>query len=280
MTSLAELSLRRIESGIPQFPGTHYPERLWNARNEVHAILKKYVPELKFDVDHARAVLRDIDAWSMRNESEIKSILESSTEVLPEKLWLDLGSKKRVRDYLLATFTVAAQGLGPWMSGTIEQETKAINNSIGPEWAKQDAELRLQNFGLIKKLELDGELVKIFSPDSVGAFGVPIVPIVAGVVVLAVGVLAVYLYFSFLNKKVEDNNRIMDRLCTEAQKKGDDATVRWCLDAVKDLQKSEPLGDFIKEIGKIALCLGGGYLVFRYGFPYILDKLSSKKTSK
>jgi hypothetical protein len=263
--SLVDLSLQRIALSLPKFPGQTVPEQLVNGRTAAESAIRKYAPDFRFDRDGALSVLRTIDAWSERNSDGLAEALQSTSNDLPEQLTVAVGSAEQVRSFLIASFTMAASGMGPWTSGEVARVVEAAERTAG--WANLDAEHRLQTFGIIVKLETDGELGPIMQGASgASGLGVP-VPLIVGIVIATVVFAAVVITTIYLNKQLELNNRLMAELCERAQREGKDEVVKECIEATKELQ----LGFLERSAGKIA-----GWLVFGavavFGGKYLIDK--------
>jgi hypothetical protein len=283
MANLAQLALNRVQHQLPVFPGGTVREQLVNARSQVHAILLKYVPDLKFDVAEARDVMSQVNAWVERNRQDLEEAMQSSAATLPEftestgkpDMALNMGSSERVQQWVIAEFTIAAEGLGPWEAGKIDSLAADPYSDVSQRWAEDDAQLRLNTFGMLVKMENEGELAYIFQGPQQGVQGFGFLPVWA-IIVIAIGLAAVVAYFYLESRKIELNNRLMADICKRAQDEGDSSTVAMCIKATRDLQKSTPWNQLIEQAGKVALYLGGGYLIFRYALPWALDKVAEK----
>jgi hypothetical protein len=282
-TDLATLSLARAD--LPRFEGVTLQEQLLAGRDAALAALSWYVPVLIYDPDAAAATLRQISAWAERNASEIGAVLSDPSAVaLPEHLQLTLGSD-RAQQFLIAIFTVAAEGLGPWASGMVTREV-ATGKRIGENWARADAEARLQVFGGIVKMNADGHLALFFTPPVGGVSGFGIPPLLVWAVVVAVvGLAGVVTCYLFAAKRVELNNRLMRDLCAEAQAKGDAETVRQCVGAAEGLQKGTPfafLEGFEGLLQKVGTAVIAGVLVYvlaRWMLPAVVRAASAPRTA-
>lgn len=276
MADLSQAALDRVKNELPIFPGASLREKLLNARSQTHAILLKYVPDLKFDITDARDVMSQVNAWVERNRAELKAAMESKGQTLPEYLVLNMGSAKRVQDWVVANYTVAAAGLGPWSAGKIDKLVADPASNVSAGWASDDAQVRLNVFGMLVKMESDGDLAYIFQgPAAKGAQGLGVLPVWA-IVVIAIGLAAVVAYFYLETRKLELNNALMQDICERAQAEGDQATVDKCIEATRDLQMASPWQSVVQEAGKIALILGGGWLLFRYGVPWLLESAAEQ----
>lgn len=271
--SLVDLALQR--ANLPTFPGATLPEQLANGRDKAMAILRSYKPDLRFDVDSAKENLRVIETWAERNSADIEAVLsDPKAESLPERIRLAFDAKT-AQDFVVASFTVAAIGLGPWMSG-------ALAANVSEAWAREDAQARLQTFGMIVSMHESGYLKAIFAPPNAvgepftlvvttGMVAIVVLGVVAVAAIIVIGVYSIY--------KAYSNNKLMASLCEKAQATGDQKTVEACIQATKDLQTDDILG--VKSIGKIlaigaVVCLGA-YAAITWG-PELLAK-SKRKSS-
>lgn len=275
MSDLAQLSLSRVQGQLPAFPGTTLREKLESGRIAAHTALLKYVPDLKFNPNEARDVMSQVNAWVERNRPELESAMQSTRQTLPEYLVLNMGTSMRVQQWVIANYTIAAQGLGPWDAGKIDQLVADPTSDISEQWATTDASTRLNVFGMIVKMENDGELAYIFEGPADGAQGFGALPVWA-IVVIAIGFAAVVAYFYLESRRIELNNALMRDICERAQAEGDTDTVKKCIEATRDLQLATPWQSVVTEVGKVAMVLGGGYLIFRYGLPWIIDRAAGK----
>lgn len=271
MPDLQQAALARLRfEGLPQFAGASVPEQLQNGRDQARVALLKYVPGLKFDLIEARDVMSHVDAWVERNQDDLAAVMATPEKDLPQWLQTQLGNSDQVQQWVIANFTVAAAGMGPWMSGRIASLVQS--GDVTQDWADHDAAARLDAFAMIVKMDADGDLEFIFrGPNGVGAFGVAPV-VVWAIVVAAVAIAAVVATYFFIARRLELNNALMRDICKDAQARGDTATVQKCIEATRDIQVSTPWAGLTKELGKVALILGGGYIAFRYGLPFLIDQ--------
>lgn len=265
--SLFDLSLKRAE--LPRFPGDTLPEQLAAGRRAAFDILRLYKPELRFDPQGADANLRVVQTWAERNSADLEAALaDPHAETLPERIRLAFDAKT-AQDFVIASFTVAASGLGPWMSGAIEQ-------NVSEQWAREDAAARLQTFGSIVSMHESGYLKSVFEP-AVPAAGQNELVITAGMVAIVVAgivaIAAIVVIGVYSMTKTYANNKLMRSLCEKAQESGDKKTVEACIEATKGLQTDDPLG--VKSIASTlligALVVGGVWAAFTYG-PALLAK--------
>jgi len=262
---LAALSVQR--SNLPRFgqPGDNYATQLMIGRDAAFAAIKKYVPDLSYDESAASKTLRDIDVWEQRNRSELTVVMsDQSASALPTKIQTSLGSDK-AKAFIVAVFTTASSGLGPWVSGAVGSAA-SMGGKVNTEWARVDAETRLQVFGGIVKMEADGQLSKFFVPPG-GTSGFGLVPpvVVWAVVVAAVAIASLVLVYLYAAKRLEMNNKLMRDLCESAQMSGDKDTVAACIGATKELQSQ----GFVPTswIGTVlfgGVLVGGIYVAAKY----------------
>ena len=239
MSDLGLLAISR--AGLPDFPGASYQEKLANGRAAALAALQKYVPAMTFDPGGADTVLRQVEAWEDRNAAALEAAFnDPSMETLTNDIALSL-SPATAQAFIVACYTRAAYGLGPWGSSLI--------TTVSPTFAQADAETRLQVFGGIVQMDNDGFLAQLYAPpQSTSGFGLaPLGFLVIAVVALA-AILAVYLY---ANKRLDANNRVMAELCKTAQAQGDQAAIDKCIDATKDLQMAGLFPGFGTGLGTV-----------------------------
>jgi hypothetical protein len=278
MYELALLSQARVAYTLPVFPGLTVPAELASGRDTARSCILRHLPDFKFDVQAAEQTMRDIDAWSMRNSDALSALMADPTaSSLPAALQLSLGSPDRVRSFLVASFTLAASGLGPWTSGEVDRAVSAGEQSAA--WAGLDAESRLQLFGIIVRLDEQGDLGPLLRGEkAMAGFGEP----VSGTVVLAV-VIATLLFAAmvltavYLYRRMELNNRLMREMCNRAQAEGRENVVRDCIEAAKDLQSDTPMSSLgsmlVKVVGAAALIYVGG----RYVTPAVIEAFSKRR---
>jgi hypothetical protein len=283
MSDLAQLSLQRV--GLPSFPGATVPDQLTNARDAALAVLQKYVPQLTFDPVAAKATLDQISVWEERNNTTLSQVLSNpNVEALPSQIQLVFGSDK-AQQFIIAVFTEAAVGLGPWQSGAVAREA-AAGTTIQPRWADEDAQARLQVFGGIVKMDQDGYLAKLFVAPSGGgqAFALGLAPLVVWAIVVTVVALAsLFLLYLYNAKRLDQNNKLMRDLCDQAQKQGDSATVSQCIKATEGLQQQgmfQGLDDLVRALGKAAIYGSLAYVFFKWGVPMLIEQTSKKKSRR
>jgi hypothetical protein len=270
--NLTELSLQRIVWLLPEFPGEDLPAKLAAGRLAAEAALRSHLPDLQFDVEGAEQVMRTIDAWSERNSAALSAAMKEAGESLPETLQTSLGSAQQVRDFLVAVFTLAASGLGPW---SCDEVGRVVSEGEQPQlWAEADAESRLQAFGIIVKLEQDGQLGPLLLAETsvagLGAWPAAVVIVVASLIFAACVVTCVY-----LTRRLSLNNRLMRDLCERAQAEGRTDVVKACIEATRGLQEETPLS-FLGKAAYIGLGLAAAYLTLRYVLPAVLSRPRKK----
>lgn len=270
--SLSTLSAARAD--LPVFPGATLPEQLINGRNAALAALREYRPNLAFDVAQARENFAQVDAWMERNSGDLKATLEDPrVETLPERVKTAFNSDT-AQNFVIAGFTIAAEGLGPWTSG-------AVAANLSESFARSDASDRLAVFGSVVKMKQSGYLDRLFRPQATSGFGLAPVVVwaIAVTTVLLASLLLTYLYRC---KQLEMNNRTMRDLCEKAQASGDQKTVADCVAATKDLQVGDDMFG-VASIGKAivvgAVLLGGLYLAATLLPEMLAKRATSRRTA-
>lgn len=269
--------LARQRAGLPAFPGANVVEQLANGWDEAKARLAKYTSTMSYSVEQADAVVHKVKSWTERNEAALKQYLADSTaNDLPDFLQLQLG-KDEAQQFIIATYSLAATGLGPWLSGMVS--AKVAEGSVPYPDMIEDADARLAIFGSIVKWDNEGDLATIFSPQqALGMNPIIVAGIIVAVAVVLVAGAAVVLQWVTAGKVVSKNAEMIDKWCSEAQEKGDQATVSKCLELSAGLQaqaldQSNPVTLAVKGL----LLLGGGYLFLVYGLPELLKLLPKSK---
>ncbi len=280
MDKLVLLSLSR--QNLPVFEGATNIDRLRAARDAALAVLLKYKPTLSYDVDAATSIMNQVSVWEERNSAALQAIFaDPSATSLPEQVRLAFGNDK-AQAFILAGFTQAAIGLGPWFSGAVDRAAEAAKpgDTIQRRWADDDALARVNIFASIVKMDTDGYLDKLFiHPQDLSGLGfVPIAiegaTLVWALVVTIVSVAAILVGYLYMTKSVEQNNRLMRDLCDKAQRDGDTATVELCIKEAAGLQKSVS-DSVVRMVGQVATILGLTYLGFKL-FPKLLHRGSAK----
>lgn len=281
MANLEQAAMQRIaSSGFPVFPGATPVEQLQNARAQARAIVLKYVPNFSFDENSARRVVSEVGVWIQRNQNDLANQMNSGQTSLPKALQLMMGNNKQVQQWVVANYTIAAAGMGPWESGKVLQLRDDPTSKISPTWVADDFADRLRSFGLIVKMENDGEMQRIFAPaEPVSGFGLATGVIVA-IVVAVVLVAAIIAGYFYLSERLEANNQLMAEMCRKAQEEGDAATVHQCVEATKDLQISDPASSLIEQAGKVAILVGGMYVGVRYLLPWAFEQVAGSDEPK
>lgn len=281
MSNLQQLALGRLQGQLPVFPGATLAEQLQSGRAQAEASLRKYAPDFRFDIDEARDVMSQVDAWVTRNEDSLSQAMTSPEQKLPAWLVVNLGNAQLVQQWVIANFTVAAAGLGPWISGRLGQAVADPASTISPAWAEEDGQSRLQSFAMLVKMDRDGELAYIFQGPQSAVQGLGVAPMVIWAIVVAfVAFAAVVVTYFYLDKRLALNNKTMNDLCLKAQEEGDRATVEKCIEATKDLQTGDPVTAFAEQVGKIALLLGGGYLLIRFALPELGKQTLARRRAR
>lgn len=276
MPNLEQLALARLrQTGLPEFAGSTIPEKLANGREAARASLTKYVPALKVNVLEARDVMSHVNVWVQHHQQDLSEAMQSPETNLPRWLKLNMGNSDRVQQWVIANFTVAAAGMGPWQSGRVERLVADPTSDVSETWAAADARARLDSFAMIVKMDNDGDLEYIFrgtGPAAVSGLGALPAVAVWAIAVVVVALAAVVATYFYLSKRLELNNALMAEQCRKAQAEGDKVTVHKCIEATRDIQIDTPLKGLTSELGKVAIILGIAYLGFRYALPTLLEE--------
>lgn len=271
MSQLEQLAAQRLSGQLPTFFGNTLEEKLFNGRRSAEAALRKYRPDFKFDEDQARRVNSEVNGWVTRHEEELEEAMQSPDTQLPAYLMLNMGSAEKVQQWVIAQFTVAAAGMGPWLSGRVRAEVANPSSEVSQGWAEQDGDSRLRAFAMIVKMDEGGELDAVFNPQQ-AVQGLGVAPaIVVAIVVTVIGLAAVVVSFLFLDRRLARNNQLMRDICEKAQREGDQATVQMCIESTKELQAQDPFQSVAAQLGKVALLLAGGYLAIKVAIPALLE---------
>lgn len=281
MANLELSAARTVAPGLPEFVGDSIPAKLQDGRAKARAIILKYVPNFRFDQTEARNVMSEVNVWIERNEDELADAMDTGQTNLPQALQLLMGTNKKVQQWVIANYTIAAAGMGPWESGKIAELAKEPSSNLSEAWALSDAKDRLESFGLIVKMENDGTMRDIFeAPAGTSGLGVPVAPVIVWAIVVAVVALAAVIasYF-YLARRLQLNNALMRDICAKAQAEGDQITVKKCLEATKELQVGDPFSALVGTIGKTVMVLGGVYLGLKYFLPWATGELRGREKS-
>lgn len=281
MPTIGQLSQERIGTDLRSIaasfaPGQDVPAQLVAGRDQALLVLRKYVPNFSFDEHAADLQMRDIEAWAERNDAQLSDALSSGKDSLPPSVWLSMGSQ-RAQSFVLSSFTQAAAGLGPWTSGLVAKyaaERKIINE----DWARNDANQRLEMFALILKMERDGSLASVFvAPASDAALGAaPVVPV--WVIVVAIVTIAASVIVAVVSwRRIGLNNKTMREFCQRAYDDGNDEVVSHCIEAMRDLQIS-PLeraaATLTTRVGTVAIGGAAIYAALTFVLPWARKKLA------
>jgi hypothetical protein len=269
---LNAISQARVAYALPVFPGASDAARLVAGRAAASLSIRRHLPDFVFDVESASQAMRDIDAWGERNDASLQGLFADPNAIsLPASLQLSLGGPERVRSFLLASFTLAASGMGPWTSGEVDRVVAA--GEASDLWAGLDASSRGQIFGIIVRLDEDGNLGPLLRGEKgMAGLGSPI-PVVAVVIIASVFFAAIVVTALYLNKRLELNNRLMGEMCRKAQAEGRDNVVRDCIEAMKELQSDDPLSSLTSGLVKVAAVAAVVYVGGRYALPALVEAL-------
>jgi hypothetical protein len=283
MTSLAQVAVVRSTGVLPEIPGRSLPEKLYHGRAMAAAAVRRHTHHLQFDVDQAEAVTSEIQSWMERNDVALRRAFEKPIipgEVLASSLWLSL-DKDKLRQWIIAQLTLACEGVGPWMSGEVARRAAdPIYPDITDDWAIHDADMRLDIFGMIIRLEENGELQVIFSDEPPSEpeqelMAQAALPVITWkYVVMIIAIALIISGAVVMHSHLRSNNEIMLRICLSAQREGNERIVRWCLRMAAD---ADPTRQISEQLTKAAVILGGGYLLIRFGAPFLLELLDERR---
>lgn len=275
MGELADLGASRanLDAIAETFPGANIPEKLANGRAMAESVLRKYVPDFRFDADAAEQTMVEIDAWHQRNHAAIAASLQSGVD-MPNQIALGLG-KVKARAFVIAGFTQAAVGTGAWGSGAVAREV-AIGQIYGEKWARNDAEARLRAFAAIVQMDQPRQgspsfLAQLWSPGE--GFGIEPATI-ALIVLLTAVIIGAVVYYLYATKSLEANNRLLAETCKREQERGNQDTIQQCIDAAAGLQANpfeSAAKSLIRTLTVGVVLIGGAYLFLQYGLSAILS---------
>lgn len=257
--------------------GRSYQEALLLGYDQARAILAKYTTTLMYDADSAKDLFHQVEAWQSIHTLEIEEMMKHpGTDTVPEQLALKF-SPHKAQQFIIASFSSAARGLGPWFGGMIGKKID-YDPRVTQDFAKNDAMSRLAVFAGIVKLDGDGSLRTIFNPPAAlqgfGALPAVAVGYGAWLLVAAVAAIAVVLVFVYFTRSNDANNKLMAELCKEAQSVGDKDTVGYCLKLTADLQNVS--GSVVNDIVKY-VAIGGALYI---GVVYVLiPQLNKRKVA-
>lgn len=224
------LQLSQARAALPEFVGSSLQEKLRNGHAEARSRLLKYRDKIRFAAGTADDLVAEIQTWQEINRATIEARMsDPATDTLPEQIALDFGPQK-AQDYILAGYSYAVEGLGPWVSGQLFLSMNADPRFPQP-WVEEDAQQRLQIFAAIVKLDDDGDLARIFEPDRFASapaqqaqgFGfLPAVVAALGakwtvvaLVLIVLGTVGLFLVFTHSLIKTRLNNKALVELCKE-----------------------------------------------------------------
>jgi hypothetical protein len=286
-TLLTESELR---AELPAFAGTTLAAQLSAGRSEAAARLGKYTTTLRFAPQAAADLLHEIQAWQDRNHALLEAYMsDPQSDTLPEQVALEFGPEK-AQALIIAGFSEAARGLGPWLSGDLQRHL-GTDPAIPEPWVREDAHHRLQVFGAIVKMDDDGDLKKIFQPElsAPGAgpiSGLGLLPavvtavgakwLIVALILTVISTVALFLLYTFSLEQLRLNNRIMAERCERAQATGDTETVRLCIEAAAAAGQQTPLGQLPRLLLRYALIGGAIYLGATVVLPAAVKALKAR----
>jgi hypothetical protein len=274
---LDSLSEQRAE--LPTFgkPGMSLSEVLEDAQAQAQQSMEKYVGSFRYDAKQADAVMHRVDSWANQNRAELTSVLQDpASNELPEKLRLALGVEE-MQQFVVALYSEATRTLGPWAGGSVPRMVAA--GVLNEPEMREDANARLQIFGLIVKWDLEGDLEMIFRPEvavaraaagmGLGAMHPAVIAaIVVGIIIaLAVAAAGIYVAISAADS-IRRSAKLMEDLCKAAKEEKNDDIVKLCLKYSADLQaRGIEQVDWIGDVIMALAIVGGLYVVSAHGLP-------------
>jgi hypothetical protein len=279
--SLMSASLERLAGCLPVFPGVTVADQLLSGRAAAERVLKTYVPDFSYDKANSERVMGEVDAWAERKGQALADEIDPAKNpgnTLPQQLSLDLG-QGMAGQFMVALFTEAAAGLGPWASGEVARlasgNEKVSGTLVTTDWAANDADARLKCFGIIVALEQRGELAPIMSPQQTSGLGLP--PAWAALIIISAVVAAAVVVAVVIDRHLARNNALMRDICEKAQADGRDRVVIECVNATKDLQ-TEGIGTaFVGSAIRAVAVIGVTFVGVRYGLPLLLERFGRGK---
>jgi hypothetical protein len=280
--TLEQTIVDKASGVLPDIPGESLPEQLWNGRQAAVAAVEQYVDKLTFDSDQAEAITSEIDSWMDRNRAALEQTFDGPIDPhasLEPSLQLVL-EKDKMQQWIIGQLTLASEGLGPWMSGRLAQEVANPASSIDDTWAREDADMRLEIFGMILRLEESGELRRIFtdeppSEETAMVMGAPFVIPWGWIVLFLLGAVLIISAAVVLTSHLKAKTAVHREMCLNAQRDGDEKTVRWCL---KVMGETDPVKQVSEQLGRVVIILGGGFLLVRFGLPFLLDLFEERRS--
>lgn len=266
---------------LPTFEGLTLVDQLANAQRQASACLHKYVGDFTYSQAQADAVLHRIGSWADRNEQQLISAMSgASAAELPQQLRVEF-SLEDVRAFIVASYSEATRSLGPWFSGAVGRAIQG--GGVNEPQMRDDAKARMAVFGAIVKWDQEGTLAQLFSRQPVQGLGLHPV-IIAGIVVAAAIVLvgSAAVICNFLNSRevIRRSADLLDRMCRDAQEKGEQATIDKCIEMATGLQREvlKQNEDPMTRAIKYAALVAGGYVAVVYGLPALIKAFSKDKS--
>lgn len=287
----AMMQRAELQPIIDGFSGATLTEKLGSGFEAARGALLRYTSTLSFSSDEADAVIHEIESWHALHQQDIDaSINDPARDTLPEQIALSFGPEK-ARQMIVAAFSEAARGLGPWLSGDIAANYKT-DPTIPESFVVADANDRLVVFASIVKMDTDGDLEKIFLPeqwaaghpqaqDGLGVFQAVVAAVgakllVTAVVLIFLGTVAMVLMFIHSMRRTSLNNAIMAERCKAAEARGDTETVRLCIKLASAAGADDSIMKTIKTIATVALVGGALWL----GATLVLPRLMAPRRAR
>lgn len=275
---LDQLTFWRAE--FPEYAGSTRPDQLYNAWKDAEARIKKYT-DLRYSETQAQAILYEVETWIKIHRSQfVDSLKDSSRQEVAAEMQLQLGAVK-MQQYIVAAYSEAARGLGPWLSGLVGQNISEGQASMLR--MEQDYYDRIAVFGMIHNMDNDGALDVIFHPEKSSQFASDVgwspktirILVIAGAVVVGLvglGITAAVCHYKIESARLQVANKQHEEDCHWAQSMLEkdpknsfyQNVVKKCFESTADLMKRsetpDPISGAVEKLLIVAAVLGVGYL--------------------
>jgi len=266
-SSLLDSSVTR--AALPPFPGATLRDQLVAGMTQAGQILGRYAPG-PLDRQKLTEAVHRVQQWQQTNHDALLMAMQpGQPENLPTQIQLQM-STDIAQSYVLGTFVIAAQGLGPWVSGQVSAEIQKgvlMTNA----WAQDDASERLKVFGSIVKMEQDGYLAELFAPvQATSGFGA--LALIEVIAIAVVAIASVWIVMHYAANVLENNNEIAKQACLGAKKEGQPDHCNDILDYLKGNGFLPSGQNIASSLTTVAIAIGIGWLVMSFG-PKFLEQI-------
>lgn len=259
-----------LQAIIDTFKGSYAKEQLEDGMARAAAALGKYTSTLAFDPVASAEIFMSVEIWQEKNGEALKAYMRQGADTIPEQLALSMGREK-AQQYIIASFSEAVRGMKAWKGGAVVDSVK-FGGLMNNDRATQDARARAVTFATIIKMDRDGELAPIFQgiggASGMGELFTAATIAVLGKVIAVVGValIAAWVVNNQMNKRIEQENILIDKLC-DVDPKGCEEQIKKVIDEMEKSRKG--LGPVSEVAGTIATYAGIGLLAY-IGVAYVL----------